>query len=277
MINNRDNTEQSVQDTTQESTQDQNQQQFKNVFVLTTTTDNQIKSLYVTSLATTIRLALFNGIKVFPIFAGKIDSSTMAKNELLNNLKDTEYDSVVFVNDDLAWDPVSFVSCVLSKEDVVALPVVKKTLGNVVFDLDMDTTDIEKNDEGLIKVKHASTGFLKVSNKVMTELMDSSVSVTNNTGNEVKNVFEFQVKDGQFFNDSIVLCHKIKDMGYDIWLNPQSTCAQLTDNLYAVDFATVLDSNINPQVPNTDTETPAESSNGETDAPKDDEVKSLYE
>ena len=277
MINNRDNTEQSVQDTTQESTQDQNQQQFKNVFVLTTTTDNQIKSSYVTSLATTIRLALFNGIKVFPIFAGKIDSSTMAKNELLNNLKDTEYDSVVFVNDDLAWDPVSFVSCVLSKEDVVALPVVKKTLGNVVFDLDMDTTDIEKNDEGLIKVKHASTGFLKVSNKVMTELMDSSVSVTNNTGNEVKNVFEFQVKDGQFFNDSIVLCHKIKDMGYDIWLNPQSTCAQLTDNLYAVDFATVLDSNINPQVPNIDTETPAEGSNGATDAPKDDEVKSLYE
>jgi hypothetical protein len=281
MINNRDNTEQSVQepvqDITQESTQEQTQQQFKNVFVLTNTTDNQIKSLYVTSLATTIRLALFNGIKVFPIFSGKIDSSTMAKNELLNNLKDTEYDSVVFINDDLAWDPVSFVSCVLSKEDVVALPVVKKTLGNVVFDLDMDTTDIEKNDEGLIKVKHASTGFLKVSNKVMTELMDSSVSVTNNTGNEVKNVFEFQVKDGQFFNDSIVLCHKIKDMGYDIWLNPQTTCAQLTDNLYAVDFATALDSNLNPQVPNTDTVTPTEGSTGATDTPKDDGIKSLYE
>jgi hypothetical protein len=217
------------------------------------------------------------GFKEFPIFAGKIDSSTMAKNELLNNLKDTEYDSVVFINDDLAWDPISFIACVLSKEDVVALPVVKKTLGNVVFDLDMDTSDIEKNDEGLIKVKHASTGFLKISNKVMTELIDGSISVTNNTGNEVKNVFEFQVKDGQFFNDSVVLCHKIKDMGYDIWLNPQTTCAQLTDNLYAVDFATALDSNLNPEVPNTDTVTPAEGSTGATDAPKDDGIKSLYE
>lgn len=272
MINNRDNTDQKVEETTEETTT-QNEPSFKNVVVLTNTANNDVKSLYVSSLVTSTRLALFNGIKVIPLFAGNIDSGPMAKNELLNNLKDTEYDSVVFINSDMGWDAISFVSCVLSKEDVVALPVVKKTAGNVVFDLDLDMSDIEKNEEGLIKVKHASSAFLKVSNKVITELLDSSLSVTNNTGNEVKNVFESQVKDGQFLNDSVVLCHKIKEMGYDIWLNTQSTCSQLTDNLYAVDFATALDQNLNPQIPDTSTE----GSTTSTDAPKDDEVKSLYE
>lgn len=269
MISNRDNTEQTVE----ESTQEQTQPQFKNVYVLTNTSNNDVKSLYVSSLATSIRLALFNGIKVIPLFAGNIDSSTMAKNELLNNIKDVDYDSVVFINPDIGWDALSFVTCLASKEEVVALPVVKKTAGNVVFDLDIDMSDIEKNDEGLIKVKHASTAFLKISKKVLTELLDSSLSVTNNTGNEVKNVFEFEVKDGQFFNDSVVICHKIKDMGYDIWLNPQTTCGQLTDNLYAVDFATALDQNLNPQVPNTDT--PAETTGEQSDGSS--EIKSLYE
>jgi hypothetical protein len=260
-----------VQETTQEQTQ--TLPEFKNVFVLTNTKNNSIKSLYVNSLATTIRLALFNNIKVFPIFISNIDSVPMAKNELLNNLKDVEYDSIVFINDDLGWDPVTFVSCVLNKEDVIAVPVVKKTLGNVVFDLDMDVGNIEKNEEGLMKVKSASTGFMKLSNKVLTELLDGSTSITNNTGNEIKNVFEYEIKDGQFLNESIVLCHKIKDMGYDIWLNPISTCGQLTDNLYAVDFASALEQNLNPQVSETETAT-EESVEAVAD---EDEVKSLYE
>jgi hypothetical protein len=275
MKTNRKNTKSEQVEDVQETTTEQTQTlpEFKNVFVLTNTKNNSIKSLYVSSLATSIKLALFNNIKVFPIFISNIDSVPMAKNELLNNLKDVEYDSVVFINDDLAWDPVTFVSCILNKEDVIAVPVVKKTLGNVIFDLDMDVENIEKNEGGLIKVKSASTGFMKLSNKVLTELLDGSNSITNNTGNEVKNVFEYEVKDGQFLNESIVLCHKIKDMGYDVWLNPTSTCGQLTDNLYAVDFASALEQNLNPQVP----ETESTEEETVTETVEKDEVKSLYE
>lgn len=259
----------------EEKTEEQTQtvSQFKNVFILTNTKNNSLKSLYVSSLATTLRLSLFNNIKVFPIFMNNVDSDPMAKNELLNSLKDVEYESVFFINSDLGWDPITFVSCVLNEKDVIAVPVIKKTLGGVIFDLDMDTENIEKDEDGLIKVKSASTGFLKVSNKVLTELLDGSQSVTNNTGNEVKNVFECEVRDGQFFNESIVLCHKIKDMGYDIWLNPTSTCGQLADNLYAVDFASSLEQTLNPQEPESDTE---ESVNESIDSSEED-TKSLYE
>jgi len=267
-------TEKNEQPEVQDEVQEQQEQfQFKNVFVLTNTKGNTLKSFYVHSLSTTIRLGMLSGIKIIPLFIGNVDSTPMAKNELLSNLKDAEYDAAVFIDSDLGWDAVSFIECLSSKEDVVGLPVVKKTLGNVVFDLDMNVESIETNgEEGLFKVKHASTGFLKLSNKVITELLDGSISITNNTGNEVKNVFETEIKDGQFINESIVLCNKIKDMGYDIWLNSKTTCAQTTDNIYAVDFANALQ-----QSQGTPEGEVQQTENIQDVEIKDDEVKSLYE
>lgn len=263
--------QENVEDVSDATTKDEVSQEttrFKTVYVLTYSPTNEVKTSYVNSLATTIRFGMLNGIKIIPLLIGGIENPSMAKNELLNNLNGQEYDAAVFVGYDLAWDPVSFVQNLTSKEDVVGLPVVKKILGNVVFDLDMDVNDIQKNDENLIKVKYASLGFLKLSKRVIDELLDGSPSITNNTGNEVKNVFEYQVKDGQALNDSIVISNKIKEMNYDIWLNPNTTCAQMTDNLYAVDFmSAVFPKQEESQA--AEGQLPVENSN--------DDVKSLYE
>jgi hypothetical protein len=242
---------------------------FKTVYVLTYTPTNEVKTSYVNSLATTIRFAMLNGVKVVPILISGIDNASMAKNELLNNLNGVEYDAAVFVGHDLAWDPVSFVQNLFSKEDVVGLPVVKKVLGNVIFDLDLDLSNVEKSEEGFIKLNYASLGFLKLSKRVIDELLDGSPSITNNTGNEVKNVFEYQVKDGQALNDNIVISNKIKEMNYDIWLNPNTTCAQLTDNLFVADFMSTVFPPAQEQTQSEGGELPVENTN--------DEVKSLYE
>lgn len=266
-----DVTDATVNEESQQPEQTPPQFDFRTVYILTYTPTNELKTSYVNSLATTIRFAMLNGIKVIPVLIGGIENPSMAKNELLNNLIGQDYEAAVFINHDLAWDPVSFVSNLTSKEDVVALPVVKKVAGTVVFDLDLDIQNIEKNEESLIKTKYASLGFLKLSKRVIDELLDGSVSITNNTGNEVKNVFEYQVKDGQALTDSIVICNKIKDMNYDVWLNPNTTCAQLTDNLFAVDFL----ANVFPE--SQQQEEPKQEEPNQVAAQQDDEVKSLYE
>jgi len=226
---------QQVEETTE--VPEQTQPQIKNIFILTYSKENNLSQVYVNSLATTIRMAAFNNIRVFPVVIGQIDNPMMAKNELLNMIQSEDYISAVFVNPDLAWDPVSLLEICLNEEDAIALPVVKKLFNNVVFDLDIDMENINKNDEGLIEVRYASTGMLKLSKTLVDALLDSSISITNNTGNEIKNVFECEIKDGKFFNESIVLCNKIKEMGYTVWLSPKTTCGQVAANMYAVDFA----------------------------------------
>ena len=250
---------------------EETQPQFKNIFILTYSKDNTLSEIYVNSLATTIRMAAFNGIRVFPVIVGQVDNPMMAKNELLNIVRSDNFVAAVFVNPDLAWDPISLLEICLHEEDAIALPVVKKLFNNVVFDLDIDMDNINKNDDGFIEVRYASTGMLKLSKNLVDALLDGSLSVTNNTGNEVKNVFECAIKDGKFFNESIVLCDKIKEMGYTVWLNPKRTCGQVADNIYAVDFAEAFEKQTS--MPQTNT---VENMKIKREKEDTDDIKDLY-
>lgn len=249
-------------------------QEFINVVILTYTENNSVSALYANSLSTTVRLCMRYGIRVFTSFIGHMANPPMAKNELLNTLRDFDYKCAVFIDENLAWDANSFLEIVLSPENVVGLPVVKKVVQDIVFDLDMDFDKFEKNKEDFFKVKYASTGFLKLSKEVVEELLDTNISITNNTGNEIKNVFEYQIKDGKSFSDSIVLCDKIKDLGYDIWLNAKTSCACSDQHVYAVDLIRVINDRLNsPDSDAIDTpETVTEVSREKTD-----DIKSLYE
>jgi hypothetical protein len=247
---------------------------FVNVVILTYTENNSVSALYANSLSNTVRLCMRFGIRVFTSFIGHLSNPSMAKNELLNTLRDTDYKCVVFVDESVGWDANSFLEIVLSSSDVVGLPVVKKVVQDVVFDLDMDFDNVEKNSEDFFKVKYTSAGFLKLSKAVVDELLDTNVSVTNNTGNEVKNVFEFKVKDGKAHSDSIVLCDKIKDLGYDIWLNAKTSCACSDQHVYAVDLMQVINSRLAPA----ESTTAAETKETVTEVGKtEDNIKSLYE
>jgi len=257
---------------TEVSTSDSATPDFINVIILTYTENNYVSALYANSLSNTVRLCMRYGIRVFTSFIGHLSNPPMAKNELLNTLRDIDYKCAVFVDESLGWDANSFLEIVLSSEDVVCLPVVKKIVQDVVFDLDMDFNNFEKNSEDFFKVKYVSSGFLKLSKAVVNELLDTNVSITNVTGNEVKNVFEYKIKDGKSFSDSFVLCDKIKDLGYDIWLNAKTSCALSDQHVYAADLIQVMNNRPDP-VESTSVETKEATKVSKID----DDIKSLYE
>ena len=212
---------------------------------------------------------------VVPLFVNDIDSSAVAKNELLSMIYAQEYDSIIFIDHNMAWDPVALLDIVKSPYDAVALPCVKKTPNGPIFDLDLGE-NIERDLNGkYIKVNFTSTSVFKLTKKLVTELSDSNISITNPTGNEVKNVFETSTKYGKFFNESIVLCNKIKDLSTTIWLNPSSTCATIAGNVFAADFEETLKQQLqsNPA----EQAAPAQPQQQVVQAPTPEEIKSLYE
>lgn len=215
------------------------QPQPKTVFLATYCPSNNLESFYVHSLADTIKLCLLNGIRILPIFINDIQSSVIAKNEVISNIINKDFESVIFVDHNIAWDPAAILSIINSQYDAVAIPVVRKVPGNVIFDLDIGQT-LEQDADGYIKVNYASTAMFKLSNKLVTMLSDSNISIINPSGNEVKNVFETSTQYGKFFNESIVLCNKIRDLGITVWVNPTTTCANIAGNIFAADFAETL-------------------------------------
>ena len=213
--------------------------QLRTVYIGTHCPNNTVESFYVFSLTDTIKLGLANNIIFVPLLINDIPSAVVAKNEILNIVANQECESVVFIDHNIAWDANSLLTIVNAQHDAVALPVAKKAGSGVAFDLEIGT-EIVRDDNGYIRVNYASTSMLKLSKQLVTELMDSNISVTNPSGNEVKNVFETNTQYGRYFNEGIVLCNKIRQLGHNIWLNPISTCANIAGNVFAADFAANL-------------------------------------
>lgn len=213
--------------------------QLRTVYIGTHCPNNTVESFYVYSLADTIKLGLANNIIFVPLLINDIPSAIVAKNEILHIVANQECDGVIFIDHNIAWDANSLLTIVNAQHNAVALPVAKKAGTSVMFDLEIGK-DIVRDDNGYVKVNYASTAMLRLSKSLVTELCDSNVSITNPTGNEVKNVFETNTQYGRFFNEGVVLCNKIRDLGHNIWLNPISTCANIAGNVFAADFAANL-------------------------------------
>jgi hypothetical protein len=213
----------------------------KLVILATVARDSKLDVFYVHSLSDTIKSAMSMGITVIPVFIGNDRSVPMAKNDLLKIAFEQEVDSLVFVDHDLAWDANEMVRIMMSDLPVVVLPVISKKSNSVIYDIDFDKFNLQFDQQGFLKVSYASTACMKLDRPVIQALMNSNISITDENNNDVKVVFEHQTQYGRFFNESQVLCNKLKDLGIDIWAWPTTTCSQNTNNLFTADFPGWLD------------------------------------
>lgn len=211
----------------------------KKVILATHCPTNSVESFYAHSLAESVKLLIVNDIIPIPVMVNDIPSSIVAKNEIVSMVADQDFDSIVFIGHDIIWDPSALLTLINNTHHASALPCAKKSGTNVKFDVEIGP-EISRDDSGYIKVNYTSSSFFKLSKQLITELSDTSLSIKNETGREVKNIFDINTTYGQYFNEDVVLCNKIRELGHQVWLNPISTCAHSAGNIYAADFAANL-------------------------------------
>jgi hypothetical protein len=56
---------------------------------------------------------------------------------------------------------------------------------------------------------------------------------------KLKNICEYTYTEGQFVGEDITLSKKIRELGYDIWLNPHYTVSHIGNKMYKGDFKKV--------------------------------------
>jgi len=212
----------------------------KTVIIATVCNDGKADVFFVHSLSDTIKLGIQSGINIVPIFVSQNTSEAMLKNELLDIAYSQNADSIIFTNNDIAWDAGCMIQMILSDLPVTVLPTVIKKPNGLIYDIDFNKDNLEYNDQGYLKVNYASAACMKFNKNVIQALYDSNISVISDNGNEVKNVFETQTQYGRYFDESVVICNKLKDLDISIWALPTTTCAQNTNNLFTADFPSWL-------------------------------------
>lgn len=215
---------------------------LRKIMVATPSLSGVVTSWFLDSMVRSIKLCAASGIDVCPVVLINESILPMARNELFEVAYQADVESMVFIDSDQAWEPSALLEIINSHYDVLGLPVVSKTDEPDQFNVKIsDVKNIKYSPEGYVKVDGVGTGFLKISKKVIHSLWVNNISL-NFRGRPLKLICEYSSIGDEFVGEDICLSGKIKDLGYDIWVNPKSTCAHVGDKVWFGDFSKFLTS-----------------------------------
>lgn len=207
---------------------------MKKVLIATPCLDGRVEAYYTNSLYESVKLGLQNNILLQPIFLAYESILPMARNELINLAYRERYDCMVFIDDDECWDASALIEIIQSDKDVIAIPVVNK--GDQKLEYNVYGVDDEPDEkDGYYKIVKCGTGFLKLSRNVIKDLWESNPDCEFR-GKVLKNICEYANINESFVGEDIMLCKKIKELGYTLWVNPKHTVSHIGMKMFKGNF-----------------------------------------
>jgi glycosyltransferase involved in cell wall biosynthesis len=163
-----------------------------------------------------VRLGLKLGIDVHPLFIPGNAMVHSARNEIVQQFLQTDFDDLVFIDADISWIPEDFFKLLNHQVDVVGAtyPYKKNELQFV-----MKTSDGKAPvlmDNGLMRVQGLGMGFFRLTRAAVQSLWDSSMPYKRSgTTQEFRAVFEFTFQNGEETGEDITMCMKCPDVFLD--------------------------------------------------------------
>ena len=186
---------------------------MKRVAILTPSYDGSVSIEYSSSLAKSVMLLSDNGYHLEHIYINGEAIVQSARNKLFFNAYHKDYDCVVWIDSDIEWNPEDLLKLVKSNLDVVGATYRRKTIKELYV---AKISNLIKGD--IIEVDGIGFGFLKMSRKVIDALWNTNESYEDDRS-MCKNVFEVTVDNGQMYSEDYVACKKIKDLGFNVYLD----------------------------------------------------------
>jgi hypothetical protein len=186
---------------------------MKRVAILTPSYDGSVSIEYSSSLANSAILLNNNGYTLDHLYVNGEAIVQSARNKLFFNAYHKDYDCVVWIDSDIEWNPKDLLKLVSSPLDVIGATYRRKTMKEMYV---AKVSNLISGD--VIEVDGIGFGFLKMSRKVIDSLWNTNESYEDDKS-LCKNVFEVVVKDGQMYSEDYVACKKIKDLGFNVYLD----------------------------------------------------------
>jgi hypothetical protein len=98
---------------------------------------------------------------------------------------------------------------------------------------------VHYDDIGNLKVSGIGTGFLKIGYKALSALWNSNREL-HFRGKNLRMICEYGEVGNEFVSEDYNLCNKLRDLGYEIWINPNQTVSHLGTKQWDGDFAEYL-------------------------------------
>lgn len=155
-----------------------------------------------------------------------------ARNKLITNfLRDFPHtDNFFFLDDDLGW-PAEKVLEFIQRPDDVVVGVYPKKVDELdwpcTIAVNTDTGELI-SDQGLYLAVMAPTGFMRIKRRVLEALVNQAKLFEDITpeGDMHSYAYVFESgrgHDGNYWGEDYTFCRKVKDAGFNIWIDPNIT------------------------------------------------------
>lgn len=224
---------------------------MESIVIATPSHSGKFDYRYVTSLLQTFPLLSKNGYSVrwIPVPNMVIEQ---ARNLICCKFLAIGAQKIVFIDDDIIWNPNDLLKILSYPEYVVGgvYPKKQNTLNFSTSLTSKEQKDKNKNENGLIETDQIPFGFLKIERQTLTtmamKLEMKSFPYPNLDENESKYMFPFFqtdfTEDNGFISEDVFFCKKWIECKGQVWIDPTIQLGHIGNNVYQSDFENFINS-----------------------------------
>lgn len=145
---------------------------------------------------------------------------TRARNELITRFyENSTFTHLLWLDGDVSISASGLQKLLNENVDIIAAPVPIKDLNPAAHQSVRRT--YEEVRRYVYKAEAAATGCFLMSKKAVISLIETSnyYFIDDNSNRKIYNVFESRIKDKQLMSEDWDICYKLRDLGYEIYVN----------------------------------------------------------
>jgi hypothetical protein len=198
-------------------------------FLATTSGSGRVFASYAMSLAESVAYLTSQGL-AFDYWLHSEDCHVDdARNFVIRQFLQTQAPMLVFIDDDVGWEPEALAKLILYKDaDIVggAYPL-KQEKEDYPVRLIADKAELWARKDGLLEVEGVPTGFMRINRNVIEKLADQRKHTRyvapgfDPAEPQHLVLFERMMVDGKRWSGDLNFCREARNAGFQIWLDPE--------------------------------------------------------
>jgi len=200
---------------------------LREVLLCVPTHDKKIDVDFAQALLREFIFAMSRGILITPLFYIGSSLVPAARNYLLAEFYASGAEAMVFIDSDQGWQPGAVTHAVSLPEDIIVGAVRGKQDEEkyaVRWLEDPEGKGLWANENGLIEIEAAGTGFMKISRAAAEKMISTYPERKYAEGTRLGtawNLFPLEVHDGKFWGEDMGFCRLARECGIKIYLDPE--------------------------------------------------------
>lgn len=216
---------------------------MRRVLIATPTYTGDVNMRYTVALLNTMRQAMLRGIDIQVSYTAGDALVQKSRNYLLTCAINNNCDDLIFIDDDIEWDPEWIFKMLEYPVDVVGGVYRKKIDDAEIYAVRLLEPIEGDSRTGLMKVEGLATGFLRLSRRAFVSLWASSEPYTNGMVPNERMVFDLKIENKTLFSEDYVMSKKLSNLGFELWIDPRMCCVHTGPKPFVGHFIKWLEDN----------------------------------